>query len=150
MSKIKDAILIFLLFFGTYLLEHTQFDVCLLDDVDFYYGKSKRKKRGKNLHGFKGFLIKFFYLDIKHLVKKWHYIAFWINAITFLPMIISLIGNAVYGIVYMRNAFFLFGTVHYVTSCIAQFAYWKLYRGNKIRSKKAYRKIYRSQKNKNE
>lgn len=140
MSEIIDTILLFLLFFAAYLIEHTQFDVCLENDLDFGYGKSKRKKRGKSFHGFRGLLTKFFYLDIKHQVKKWHYVAFWINAVSFLPMIVSIIGYGVYGVVFMRNVAIFFGTAHYITLCIASFSYWDLYRGNKIRSKKAYRK----------
>ena len=113
------------------------FYVCLSDDVEFNYGKNRMKNRRKKQ---KGFLKKFLFLDIKNEVIQWHYIAFWVNLISF---IIALIAWNIY-IIYINEVIkiilIITGVIFFLTSTIITFVRWPLYRGNKVRSRKKYRK----------
>lgn len=88
MNRILCIFLAFLAFAILNLVAHASFDSTFSDDVDFNYGKHrKRNKRKKE----SSFLRKYFFLYIKLEVKKWHYICFWINYASTFSMLIGMI-----------------------------------------------------------
>ena len=62
MQKILEPILVTIIFVGSYILNYSCFDTCLSDDVEFNYGKHKKRKIYKETHGF---WRKFFFIDIR-------------------------------------------------------------------------------------
>ena len=44
MQKILEPILVTIIFVGSYILNYSCFDTCLSDDVEFNYGKHKKRK----------------------------------------------------------------------------------------------------------
>lgn len=138
-----DAIIIVIIFVAYQFIVYGVFSSCLSDDVEFAYGrKHMRNLRKKN----KNFWEKVFFLDIKGKVKKWHYVCFWINLVSFFPMLFCF---AVYA---LNDSTFktpwgwyvsgFFSAIHLFTASVASFAHWPLYRGNKIRNRKKYRRWY--------
>lgn len=142
---IIEILTIVVLFSGFYLIEYVSYWRCFADDVEFRYGrKHMRNSRKKNKNRFE----KFFFLDVKNKVSKWHYICFWVNFVSFFPLLISVIIYAVNDSsfvcptdrsIHMANLF-----VHFFTSFVGIFAHWPLYRGNVIRNRKKYRRKYMS------
>ena len=121
-----------------YCLYYVGFLVCLSDDVEFYYGKSRLKKRKKR----KGFWKKFLFLDIRKEVVPWHYVMFWINLVSFISMLITANVCIVYktktvGIIYIISI-----AVFFLSDIIIGSVRWKLYAWNSIRCRKPYREKY--------
>ena len=131
--KIIEFLVVVLLFLVGFFLDYSQFSVCFSDDVAFNYGKAKMKKRKGNT------LKKFLFIDIKDYIITWHYICFWIYIITFLPMVIFII-LYVFEVSWARIVGAVFILLHYGSVAAASFAYWPLYRGNRIRNRQKYRK----------
>lgn len=80
MQKILEPILVTIIFVGSYILNYSCFDICLSDDVEFNYGKHKKRKIYKETHGF---WRKFFFIDIRKMVSRWHYVLFIVNFTAF-------------------------------------------------------------------
>ena len=80
MQKILEPILVTIIFVGSYILNYSCFDTCLSDDVEFNYGKHKKRKIYKETHGF---WRKFFFIDIRKMVSRWHYVLFIVNFVAF-------------------------------------------------------------------
>lgn len=137
MKNILESLFLTTIFICCYLLNYSEFYVCLRNDVDFNFGKKHFRNIRRNT---KGFLKKFFFIDMKDKVNEGHYICFWINFLSFIPAIISLNCYAVYELKSSNIVLILFGSIYILTSIIASFSYYSLYRGNKVRSKKDYRK----------
>ena len=134
MSHFFQALFIFVLFCLVELGVHTQFTVCLYDDVEFSIGKKHlRNMRRKTKPSF---LIRFFYWDIRHKVVRWHYVFFWIHIICFLPMVTAVILFAIYGVKPARIIGLAFAAVWFFTLCVISCVRWELYRGNKVRCRK--------------
>lgn len=127
------------IFIGFYAMIYLgAFYVCLSDDVEFHYGKTRMRNRRKKQ---KGFWRKFLFLDIRKEVVPWHYAMFWVNLISFIAALIMLnvyiacSNNEVVRIISIISdgAFFL-------SAAIIAFVRWPLYAWNKVRSRKKYRK----------
>ncbi len=126
------------LFIGFYLMVYLgPFSVCLSDDVEFHYGKRRIRNRRKKQ---RGFWRKFLFLDIRKEVVPWHYAMFWANLISSGVILIMLnvyiaCGNEIVRIILQISA-----GIFFLTTTIIAFVRWQLYAGNKIRSRKKYRK----------
>lgn len=137
-NLIFQMILASSLFIAFYFISYYgAFDVCLSDDVEFRYGKRRIRNRRKNVSGW---WHKFLFLDIKKEVIHWHYIMFWANLVSSIVAIISLNAYIIYNekiinIVFLASE----GTALFAT-CIILSVRWGLYAGNKVRSRKRYRK----------
>lgn len=138
-------LVLILMFLADYYITYHIFYHCLSDDVEFRYGrKHMRNSRKKNKNKFE----KFFFLDVKNKVSKWHYICFWVNFLSFFPMLGYIVfyaaNDSSFGNQSNRYIFFTIMVVHYFTAAVASFAHWPLYRGNVIRNRKKYRRKYMS------
>lgn len=137
MQEVLTVTVITILFVGCYLINYVNFYACLSDDVEFNYGKHKKRDIRKKT---RGFWKKFFFADIRNLVEKWHYILFIINFIAFIPMLISV------NIYVLSNEeaflwiFLVSGGAFVLSSVPIVFARWSLYKGNIVRSREKYRK----------
>ncbi len=87
-----------------------------------------------------GFWRKFLFLDIKKEVIIWHYVMFWVNLIS------SIVGLVMFN-VHIACSNELVGIIliiaegcSFFTTAIIAFVRWQLYAGNKVRSRKKYRK----------
>ena len=142
MKTILDVIFVSILFAGGYFVAYSCFSVTLFDDVAFNYGKHRvRNRRRKN----KGFWKKFFFLDIKDEVIKWHYALFWIHLCSYIPAFILAIIFVV-GVEQVRTALSVFLVISWLPQIIDSFVRWDLYKGNVVRSKESYRKNNRKSK----
>lgn len=125
------------IYIGCYVMSYYgSFSVCLSDDVEFHYGKSRLKKRKKQ----KGFWRKFLFLDIRKEVIPWHYAMFWLNLIS---SIVTLIMFNVYIACkndVVRIPLLIAGGCSILSSAIISFVRWDLYAWNKVRNRKKYRK----------
>ena len=136
-----QCLIISILFLSFYIIVLIVADNMFSHDIDFTYGRHK-KKRIRQMS--KGFFTKILFLDIKHLVKKWHYVVFIIN---FIFAILSLIDLNAYVISYeimggpvgiIQNigtfcSFIFIITVAIMSSIYMHLRWWR------VRSKKKYR-----------
>lgn len=113
------------------------FDVCLSDDVEFRYGKRRIRNRRMNVSGW---WHRFLFLDIKKDVIYWHYIMFWVNLVSSIVAIISLNAYIIYNKKLINIVFLASEGTALIASCIILSVRWDLYAGNKVRSRKRYRK----------
>ena len=130
--RIIQALVITTFLFALYCFSYNSFFVCLLDDVEFSYGKKKVKNRKKETSFFK----KLFFLDIKDKVKKWHYVLFWINFIAFLFTLVAAIVLAEQKTSVAKIFFTAFVMIYIFSEVPVVFSRWELYKGNKIRRRK--------------
>lgn len=137
MQKILEPILVTIIFVGSYILNYSCFDTCLSDDVEFNYGKHKKRKIYKETHGF---WRKFFFIDIRKMVSRWHYVLFIVNFVAFVLMLILVNIYVLSEENVSRWLFLICGGVFFLSSVPVVFARWGLYRGNVVRSRKEYRK----------
>ena len=135
---ILKMILASALFIACYFISYYgAFDVCLSDDVEFRYGKRKIRNRRKNVSGW---WQKFLFLDIKKEVIYWHYIMFWVNLVSSIVAIISLNAYIIYNAKLINIVFLASEGTALFATCIILSVRWGLYAGNKVRSRKRYRK----------
>ena len=126
-----------LLWIGASGVAYSEFYVCLSDDVDFHYGKNRmRNRRKKNKNIWRNFL----FLDIRKEVVKWHYFLFWIYLISSVCGLLFLIAFMCSKEEVARKLFILFSFIAFLSTTIISFVRYPLYAGNKVRSKKKYRK----------
>lgn len=126
------------LFIGFYLMAYLgPFSVCLSDDVEFHYGKKRMKNRRKKQ---KGFWRKFLFLDIRNEVIPWHYAMFWVNLVSSIVVLISLNVCIACSHETARIILQISAGIFLLTTTIIAFVRWPLYAGNKVRSRKKYRK----------
>ena len=135
---IFEMVFVSLLFIGFYWVTYQAFYICFRDDVEFHYGKTRMRNRRKKQ---KGFWRKFLFLDIRKEVVPWHYAMFWVNLISFIVCLILLnvyiaCGNHEIA----RISFILSIGVFILSATMIAFVRWPLYIGNKVRSRKEYRK----------
>lgn len=136
MRDILDVAVINIIFIGCYLINYAAFDTCLSDDVEFYYGKKRLRNRRKKATGI---WRKFFFVDIKNEVIKWHYLLFWINFFAFIPMLVSINVFVLSNVKGAKLVFLISGGIYILSLIPIEFARWKLYKGNIVRSRKKYR-----------
>ena len=114
------AIAIFL-----YWLFYYAFNVCLLDDVEFSYGKGARRHRKKREGSF---WRRFFFIDIYKKTVKWHYLFFWIYNITFILTLVVYIVYIITNIPLFHKMSYIIGSVCFVIcvriSLVRFFLYW--------------------------
>lgn len=122
-----------------YCLYYVGFSGCLSDDVEFYYGKSRLKKRKKR----KGFWKKFLFLDIRKEVVPWHYAMFWINLVSFISMLITANVCIVYKTETVRIIFNISVAVFFLSCIIIEFVRVPLHLWVIVRPGKSYRETYR-------
>lgn len=137
MEKVLTSVVITVIFTGVYILDYSCFDTCLSDDVEFNYGKHKKRKIYKETHGF---WRKFFFIDIRKMVSRWHYVLFIVNFTAFVLQLILINVYELSGESVFRWLFLICCGVYILSSVPAVFARWALYRGNVVRSRKKYRK----------
>lgn len=137
MEKVLTSVVITVIFTGVYILDYSCFDTCLSDDVEFNYGKHKKRKIYKETHGF---WRKFFFIDIRKMVSRWHYVLFIVNFTAFVLQLILINVYVLSGESVFRWLFLICCGVYILSSVPAVFARWVLYRGNVVRSRKKYRK----------
>lgn len=137
MEKVLTSVVITVIFTGVYILDYSCFDTCLSDDVEFNYGKHKKRKIYKETHGF---WRKFFFIDIRKMVSRWHYVLFIVNFTVFVLQLILINVYVLSGESVFRWLFLICCGVYILSSVPAVFARWALYRGNVVRSRKKYRK----------
>lgn len=137
MEKVLTSVVITVIFTGVYILDYSCFDTCLSDDVEFNYGKHKKRKIHKETHGF---WRKFFFIDIRKMVSRWHYVLFIVNFTAFVLQLILINVYVLSGESVFRWLFLICCGVYILSSVPAVFARWALYRGNVVRSRKKYRK----------
>lgn len=136
MGCFAQIMIVTFLFVGYYTIAvHSAFSVCLLDDVEFHYGKGSIKQRKKE----RGFWRKFLFIDIRKKVVSWHYIAFWCNLLT---TIASWILLCIY--IISENGFIKVGLlvtiwISFMSVVLVLFTRFSLYAGNKVRCRKPYR-----------
>ena len=128
-----------LIFIGFYaIVYHGAFYVCLSDDVEFHYGKKRMRNRRKSE---KGFWRKFLFLDVRAEVVPWPYAMFWVNLISFTAALIMLNVYIARGdSEAVRPLAVVSATVFFLSAAVIAFVRWPLYAGNKVRSRKKYRK----------
>lgn len=80
------------------------------------------------------------FLDIKKDVIYWHYIMFWVNLVSSIVAIISLNAYIIYNKKLINIVFLASEGTALIASCIILSVRWDLYAGNKVRSRKRYRK----------
>lgn len=137
MSTIFDSALILVIFLPMHFLIYMGcFSTCFENDIDFGYGRKKWKNRKKN----KDFWRKLFFLDVKDYIKKWHYVCFWINLISFIPLLVCMILNNMNQRPTERYIFLVLLAIYGGAAMLPSLSYWPLYRGNVIRSKRKYRR----------
>ena len=137
MEKVLTSVVITVIFTGVYILDYYCFDTCLSDDVEFNYGKHKKRKIYKETHGF---WRKFFFIDIRKMVSRWHYVLFIVNFTAFVLQLILINVYVLSGESVFRWLFLICCGVYILSSVPAVFARWALYRGHVVRSRKKYRK----------
>lgn len=137
MEKVLTSVVITVIFTGVYILDYSCFDTCLSDDVEFNYGKHNKRKIYKETHGF---WRKFFFIDIRKMVSRWHYVLFIVNFTAFVLQLILINVYVLSGESVFRWLFLICCGVYILSSVPAVFARWALYRGNVVRSRKKYRK----------
>lgn len=137
MEKVLTSVVITVIFTGVYILDYSCFDTCLSDDVEFNYGKHKKRKIYKETHGF---WRKFFFIDIRKMVSRWHYVLFIVNFVAFVLQLILINVYVLSGESVLRWLFLICCGVYILSSVPVLFARWGLYRGNVVRSRKNYRK----------
>lgn len=137
MKKVLTSVVITVIFTGVYILDYSCFDTCLSDDVEFNYGKHKKRKIYKETHGF---WRKFFFIDIRKMVSRWHYVLFIVNFTAFVLQLILINVYVLSGESVFRWLFLICCGVYILSSVPAVFARWALYRRNVVRSRKKYRK----------
>lgn len=137
MEKVLTSVVITVIFTGVYILDYSCFDTYLSDDVEFNYGKHKKRKIYKETHGF---WRKFFFIDIRKMVSRWHYVLFIVNFTAFVLQLILINVYVLSGESVFRWLFLICCGVYILSSVPAVFARWALYRGNVVRSRKKYRK----------
>lgn len=126
------------LLIGFYLMVYLgAFSVCLSDDVEFHYGKKRMRNRRKKQ---RGFWRKFLFLDIQKEVVPWHYAMFWVNLISFIVALIMFNVHIAYSNEIASIILRISGGIFFLTSTIINSVRWRLYAGNKVRSRKKYRK----------
>lgn len=137
MEKVLTSVVITVIFTGVYILDYSCFDTCLSDDVEFNYGKHKKRKIYKETHGF---WRKLFFIDIRKMVSRWHYVLFIVNFTAFVLQLILINVYVLSGESVFRWLFLICCGVYILSSVPVVFARWGLYRGNVVRSRKEYRK----------
>ena len=125
------------LFIGLYAVKHTVFDVCLSDDVEFHHGKSLARKQRRNATTW---LHRFLFLYIKNEVIRWHYVFFWINLVSSFAAIIALDLHIIFNNQALYVVFLISEGISSLTTAVISFCRWELYRENKVRNRKKYRK----------
>lgn len=123
------------------IIVHSEFSVCLSDDIEFRYGK-------KHLRNFRrkskdGFLKRYLFLDVRKKVVRWHYVFFWIHLVAFFPTLIFFILFAVYELSWARIVFLIFEGIRFFCAARISFVRWDLYKGNTVRCRKDRRKYRR-------
>ena len=111
------------------------FDVCLSDDVEFRYGKKRARNRRKTI----GWWRKFLFLDIKNDVIQWHYVMFWVNLVSSVVAIVALSVNIICDDKASRMVFVIVEGTALFSYTLILYVRWKLYAGNKVRSRKKRR-----------
>ena len=125
MQKILEPILVTIIFVGSYILNYSCFDTCLSDDVEFNYGKHKKRKIYKETHGF---WRKFFFIDIRKMVSRWHYVLFIVNFVAFVLMLILVNIYVLSEENVSRWLFLICGGVYFLSSVAT------VYKGNIIKN----------------
>ena len=87
MRIVADVLLCSILCIPSYLLMHLDFSATFENDVKFAYGKHRMRNNRKNAR----WLSKFLFLYVRKEVKKWHYVEFLINLISFIIFYFSLV-----------------------------------------------------------
>ena len=122
---------------------YSTFESCLVDDVDFRYGRKHVRKLRKK----KGFWKKFLFLDIKEEVVPWHYVMFWISLISFAVAFVTFNTFIVCGNEAARIASMIAGGISFCARVIVSFVNWPLYIvgnwENTDQIKHEYRRKYR-------
>lgn len=141
MVKIIKCILCAFALICGYLLNYIGYNACLSYDVEFNYGRHrKRNIRKKN----KGFWKKFLFLDIRHMVVKWHYLLFWINLLFYMLMSIFTFLNIILGSKSIEKIYMLFLIIVLLTDVIIGIPYIDIYfDDNHRRKKKGVHRYYR-------
>lgn len=138
MKLLFEMLVVSFMFIGGYFISYQgAFYTCLADDVEFNYGKKRMRNRRKKE---KGFWRKFLFLDIRKEVIPWHYAMFWINLIFFIATLIVVNILIACNNETLRTVFKIVGGIYLLTAAIIAFVRWSLYAGNKVRSRKEYRK----------
>jgi len=138
MKTFFEILIVSTFYIGLYLLSYIgAFHVCLSDDVEFNYGKTRMRNRRKKA---KGFWRKFLFLDVRNEVIMWHYVMFWINLIFSFAALIALYAAIVFRNDETRLIFIILYAPAFISSAIITCCRWPLYAGNKVRSRKKYRK----------
>ena len=138
MNLFFEMLLASFLLLGWYLMSYYEaFYVCLADDVEFHYGKRRMRNRRKKQ---KVFCRKFFFLAIRKEVVPWHYAMFLVNLIVFIVALFAPNMFISSGHKTVKLIFIIAGVTFFLTSAIIAFSRWALYAGNKVRSRKKYRK----------
>ena len=107
------------------------------DDLEFGH----HKKNGllyQMTHG-KGIADKIFFVSMRKYIKRAHYYLFIFNNLSFLPLwifsLIYVLSNGVYGRIGATGSVI----VYLISACIVGSSRRRLYRGNKVHSRKSYR-----------
>lgn len=80
------------------------------------------------------------FLDIRKEVVKWHYFLFWIYLISSVCGLLFLITFMCSKEEVARYLLIIFSFIAFLSTTIISFVRYSLYAGNKVRSKKKYRK----------
>lgn len=137
MQKILEPILVTIIFIGSYILNYSCFDTCLSDDVEFNYGKHKKRKIYKETHGFwRKFFLHRYKKNGKPMALRPVYCKFCrfcsyayfgkylcIERRKCIQMVVSYLWRSLLSVV-----------------CSSSICKMGLYRGNVVRSRKEYRK----------
>lgn len=132
LANTAEILIITIIGVGVYILAYLgPITVCLMDDLEFQYGKAAVKSRCKQ----SGFWRKFVFLDCKDKVVSWHYALFWVNLVSFIPALVSLDVSLFSECRWAETAFYVFGIIWLLSlgaiSCVRR----GLYKGNIVRAR---------------
>lgn len=111
------------------------------DDVNILYGRKKWKNRKQN----KNFLQKLFFLDVKAYIIKWHYVCFWINTASCVPLLVFLFLAEIYGRGIYSHLALVSIAVYDLSAFLPSLTFWPL---NRSWNRKTNRGEYRRHRNK--
>lgn len=130
-DKILAVSVVTLLLMGCFVIAYLgAFYVTLSDDIEVNRGKKALKNKRKQ---YKGFWKKFFFLDFKEHIKKWHYFLFICFLVLFPVTLIFIDLLILFDKSIFRVLMLIFGIPCVATILISSFSRWSLYRGNIIR-----------------
>ena len=122
-GNMLNVILFTVAFSVFYFFNHILFHTCFSYDVEFNYGKHRMRNIRKKE---KSFFRKFFFLDIRQYVIRWHYVCFWIN---FAAFVLSLIFYCILDmakIEAMRIPWYIVLAVFFISGSVIAFTYNRL------------------------